>query len=153
MTDIPLSPSRGPEQPTPSMRPTPSTGVPRWLSPAVLVLAVVVLASNVFYVIGLAASGVTSTDGQAAYGVRGGDVASFLPPGLSDVIAFVSLWAVLLGPLHLATLIVVAAWLAWRSWRRRSVVDACAIGALVAAGALIVLLAFWGDELMVWIWD
>ncbi|MBM7388308.1 hypothetical protein JOE37_001302 [Clavibacter michiganensis] len=153
MTDIPGSPSPGPEQPTPWQRATPSTGVPRWLSPAVSALAVVVLGSHVFYVIGLAASGVTSTDGKLAYGVPGGDVASFLPPGLSDLFAFVSLWAVLLGPFHLATIIVVAAWLAWSSWWRRSIVDAFAIGALVAAGALIVLLAFWGDELMVWIWD
>lgn len=112
-----------------------------------------VLGSDVFHVIGLAASGVSWTSGEAAYGVRGGDVSAFLPPGLAHVVAGVTVMAVLFGPLVVAPIAVIAAWLPWSSWRRRSSLDVPAAAAMVVVAAVVVLLAFWGDELSVWILD
>jgi hypothetical protein len=118
-----------------------------------LALAVLVLGGNVFHVIGLAASGVSWTSGELAFGVQGGDASSFLPPGLSHLVEGVTVMAVLLSPLLVVPMGVVAAWLLWSKWMHRSAVDTFAIGALMAVGALVVLLAYWGDELWVWILD
>lgn len=99
------------------------------------------------------ASGVWSDDGELAYGVAGGDASAVLPPGLSHLVGGVSVLALLLGPLVGVPLMLVALGLLWTRWRRRSALDICALGALAAAVALVVLLAHWGDELWVWILD
>ncbi|WP_086515689.1 hypothetical protein [Clavibacter michiganensis] len=148
MADRSVPAGRGPEQPS-----TAPSGAPRWLGPALLAAAVLVLGSNVFHVVGLAASGVTSTDGEAAYGVRGGDVSTFLPPGLSHVVGGTTVMAVIFGPLVMVPVAVVAARLLWISGRRRASVDVSAAGAVLAVVALVVLLVFWGDELWVWALD
>jgi hypothetical protein len=113
VTDLPVPPGPGPGRECPPTAPSPIA--PRWLSPALLSAAVLVLGSDVFHVIGLAASGVSWTSGEAAYGVRGGDVSAFLPPGLAHVVAGVTVMAVLFGPLVVAPIAVIAAWLLWSS--------------------------------------
>jgi hypothetical protein len=148
VTDLSAPPGSSPERSTPAS----STGAPRWLSSALFAAAVLVLGGDVFHVIGLAASGVTWTDGEAAYGARGGDASAFLPPGLSHLVGGATVLAVLFGPLVAAPMAVIAAWLLWDSWRRRAW-DVAASGTVLVAAALVVLLAYWGDELWVWILD
>ncbi|RIJ50971.1 hypothetical protein DZG00_10690 [Clavibacter lycopersici] len=148
MTDPSVPLGSAPEHPTPA----PSTGAPRWLGPALFAVAVVVLGGNVFHVLGLTASGITWTDGEAAYGVQGGDASAFLPPVLAHLVGGATVLAVLFGPLVMAPITVIAAWLLWSSWRRRAW-DLSASGTVLVAAALVVLLAYWGDELWVWILD
>lgn len=118
-----------------------------------LAVALLVLGSTVFFITGLAGSGITWTDGQASYGVPGGDVSRFLPPGLAHVVAVVMLLAFLFSPVLMVPIVIGAAVQLRSSWRSRSSRDTAAIATLVVASAFVVLLAFWGDELWVWILD
>ena len=118
-----------------------------------LAMAVLVLGSTVYYVFGLADSGITWTDGQAAYGVPGAGDPSSLPPGLSNVVGMVLLLAFFFGPLLMVPIVFGAAWQLRSSWQRRSSVDIPAVATLIVSSALVVLLVYWGDELWVWALD
>ena len=124
---------RGPafdhQSPTTDVRPAsrPAEHPSRWLLRSLAAVAVVVLASHVVFVLGLVRSGVTWTDGGAAYGVPSTDLVDALPPGIAHLVGLVTVFSVLLGPLVLLSAVAVAGTALARSRRRRSGLSASAV--------------------------
>ena len=92
--------------------------VSRGVQVAALVVVAVVLASHLFFVTGLASSGVTwRGDPDEAYGVAGNQALDGLPRWVTTPVFLVMFLSVLLGPFFVLVGLLAALATTWTTWR------------------------------------